>query len=168
MTADLRIKLTNIATNLRSLNLDAPEIDDAIIKLDNLAFAAGDDPARGVVDEVIRDLRGTMEHCLSADDEGVDYAVSRQKLDALTTLGLMEKVGRGRWVPTEAGEAFASLQAAQPAVPSVPEGMVLVPRVPTIAMENAWEQHYGNTFKGRYSSMLAAATPKDQPAQGVE
>lgn len=48
------------------------------------------------------------EHCISAADEGVDYAVTRPMLDAMTTLGLMEKVGRGKWAPTEAAHQFVS------------------------------------------------------------
>lgn len=39
----------------------------------------------------------------------------------------------------------------------VADGFVAVPREPTIEMENAWDQHYGNTFRGRYRAMLAAA-----------
>lgn len=61
---------------------------------------------------VIAELREHMRHCVSAADEGVDYAVSREMLDALTTLRLMEKCGRGKWRPTEYGERFAN--TAQP------------------------------------------------------
>ena len=39
-------------------------------------------------------------------------------LDAMTTLGLMEKVGRGKWAPTEAARRFATL--ARTAPPSAP------------------------------------------------
>lgn len=42
---------------------------------------------------------------------------------------------------------------------------VLVPRSATLEMERAWEGHYGNTFKGRYAAMLAAA-PTPQPEVG--
>lgn len=46
-----------------------------------------------------------------------------------------------------------------------PAGWKLVPREPTLAMETAWEQHYGNTFRGRYSAMLAAAPAAEGVAQ---
>ncbi len=55
----------------------------------------------------ISDLREHVAHCVEAADEGVDYAVSREMLEAMTTLGLMEKVGRGKWAPTDAARLFA-------------------------------------------------------------
>ena len=60
---------------------------------------------------VIAELHEHMRHCVSAADEGVDYACSRDMLDAMTTLRLMEKCGRGRWRPTEYGESFANTAA---------------------------------------------------------
>lgn len=60
---------------------------------------------------VIAELHEHMRHCVSAADEGVDYAVSREMLDAMTTLRLIEKCGRGRWRPTEYGERFANTAA---------------------------------------------------------
>lgn len=60
------------------------------------------------------ELRDRMEHCISAADEGEDYAVPRDYLDAMTTLGLMKKVGRGKWAPTEEGEAFAERRPTLP------------------------------------------------------
>lgn len=62
----------------------------------------------------LEDLREQMAHCVSAADEGVDYAVSRGTLDAMTTLGLMGKVGLGKWAPTDAGRDFAN---AKPTLP---------------------------------------------------
>lgn len=59
------------------------------------------------------ELQEAMAHCVCAADEGEDYAVSREMLNVLTTLGLMQKVGRGKWSPTKAGIAFASQKAAR-------------------------------------------------------
>ena len=72
---------------------------------------------------VIAELHAHMRHCLSAADEGVDYAVSREMLDAMTTLRLMEKCGRGKWRPTEYGESFVYGAPKQQAV-EVTEDMV--------------------------------------------
>lgn len=64
----------------------------------------------------IQDLLHFTEHCLNASDEGVDYAVPRDWLDALTAMRLLEKTGRGRWAPTESAsslvEAAHALTAA--------------------------------------------------------
>ena len=49
----------------------------------------------------LHNLLHFTEHCISAAEEGVDYAASRGWLDAMTTMGIMEKVGRGKWAPTE-------------------------------------------------------------------
>lgn len=66
-----------------------------------------DELSRNVVGQpFVRNLLGFAEHCISAAEEGEDYAVSRPMLDAMTTLGLMEKVGRGKWAPTPAAEQF--------------------------------------------------------------
>lgn len=73
----------------------------------------------------ITDLLDATEHCLSAADEGVDYAVSRPMLDAMTTLGLMEKVRRGRWAPTDSARRFVTL--ARSAHPSACELGAWVP-----------------------------------------
>ena len=62
----------------------------------------------------IRDLLAFTEHCLSASDEGVDYAVPREWLDAMTTLGLLEKTGRGLWAPTEAAKEFVRRSTTPP------------------------------------------------------
>jgi hypothetical protein len=77
----------------------------------------------------IRDLLGFTAHCISAAEEGVDYAVPRAMLDAMTTLGLMEKVGRGKWSPTKAAEQFvraANTNAAQPAGVAVDSELLLL------------------------------------------
>lgn len=71
---------------------------------------------------VIAELHEHMRHCVSAADEGVDYAVSREMLDAMTTMRLMEKCGRGKWRPTEYGESFAN--TAAPKQKAVDEAMV--------------------------------------------
>jgi hypothetical protein len=52
---------------------------------------------------------------------------------------------------------FKRLMEERQPQPGRVEGMVLVPAEPTLAMENAWHKHYGNTFRGRYRSMIAAA-----------
>ncbi|WP_202844730.1 hypothetical protein [Luteimonas saliphila] len=88
---------------------------------DEIVAALREQPeARGVVDvipEAVRRLLHATEHCLSAADEGVDCGVGRPMLDAMTTLGLLEKTGRGRWAPTGAAEQFVfALTAAQPPV----------------------------------------------------
>lgn len=66
----------------------------------------------------IRNLLAHTEHCLSAADEGEAYAVSRETLDAMTTIGLMTKVGRGRWAPTEAAEKFVQAARSSTAPPA--------------------------------------------------
>ena len=127
----------------------------------------------------IRDLLHRTEHCLSAADEGVDYAVSREMLDAMTTLGLMKKVGRGKWAPTDAAERFVQAGNAALAAYALPQGMVRVPREPTEAMRAAvrgWTETVlvaeddhreypvsEDTFAEAYRAMLAAA-----PAQAGE
>lgn len=73
---------------------------------------------------VIAELHEHMRHCVSAADEGVDYAVSREMLDAMTTLRLMEKCGRGKWRPTEYGESFANTAAPKQQAVEVTEEMV--------------------------------------------
>ena len=55
----------------------------------------------------LRNLLYFTEHCISAAEEGVDYAASREWLDAMTTMGIMEKVGRGKWAPTDHAPAVA-------------------------------------------------------------
>lgn len=63
----------------------------------------------------LKDLLHFTEHCISAAEEGVDYAASREWLDAMTTMGIMEKVGRGKWAPTDHAEAVARfLTGSQP------------------------------------------------------
>lgn len=69
---------------------------------------------RAVARTWLDELRERMQHCVSAADEGEDYAVPRDMLDAMTALGLMQKVGRGKWAPTEAGRDFAG---AKPTLP---------------------------------------------------
>lgn len=68
----------------------------------------------------LRDLLDFTEHCLAAADEGADYAVPREWLEAMTTMGIMTKVGRGKWAPTRDAEAVARRLR-----PQVDEAMVL-------------------------------------------
>jgi hypothetical protein len=65
----------------------------------------------------VRNLLAFAEHCLSAADEGEDYAVPREWLDAMTTLGLMEKVGRAKWAPTDAAKQFVLAAPTSAATP---------------------------------------------------
>lgn len=74
------------------------------MKLEAIGLTKGSHPVLTLLD--------ATEHCLSAADEGEDYGVSRAMLDAMTTLGLMDKVGRGKWAPTEAAERFAAIAKA--------------------------------------------------------
>lgn len=77
-----------------------------------LYLAPPADPAKAsgsAPDGWLLELREAMAHCVSAADEGEGYAVSREMLNVMTTLGLMRKVGRGKWAPTEAGVEFAAL-----------------------------------------------------------
>lgn len=85
----------------------------------------------------IRDLIEQTEHCVSCADEGVDYGCSREWLEAMTTLRLMEKVGRGRWAPTDAGRALAALATAQPE--AKPEGNELIELANRIRSHAKWE-----------------------------
>ena len=68
-------------------------------------------------DHPVIELLWATEHCLSAAEEGVDYSVSRPMLDAMTTLGLMEKVGRGKWAPTDAASEFVRIANSFDATP---------------------------------------------------
>lgn len=54
----------------------------------------------GAFPQALESLLYFTEHCLSAADEGVDYSTSREWLDAMTTMGIMEKTGRGKWAPS--------------------------------------------------------------------
>lgn len=81
----------------------APWVIESVKRLEQLLAASaqqGGGPALPV------EIRGWMEHCVSAADEGEDYACPRSVLDALTTFGLMEKCGRGKWRPTDKGAAL--------------------------------------------------------------
>jgi len=125
----------------------------------------------------LRNLHGYMEHCVSAADEGVEYAVPRAWLDAMTTLGLMEKCGRGRWRPTEAGDQFAAWNRRPPSSEQAGD-WVLVPRVATPKMIDATWNHpvdqgegvieSQNTRNARiYSAMIEAAPAKPCDAEDV-
>lgn len=63
---------------------------------------------------ILRGLVGYVAHCVSAANEGEDYAVSRAVLDALTTLEFMEKVGPGRWAPTAGAAQFLAAMNRAP------------------------------------------------------
>jgi hypothetical protein len=56
-------------------------------------------------------LRDFTRHCICAADEGVAYAVPRDWMDAMTAMGIMTKVGRGKWAPTGDAEAVVRLLA---------------------------------------------------------
>jgi len=45
----------------------------------------------------LEELRDAAQHALDCADGGDDYACGRPMIEALTTLGIMEKTGRGLW-----------------------------------------------------------------------
>ena len=67
--------------------------------------------------QALQDLLYFTEHCLSAADEGVDYSTSREWLDAMTTMGVMKKTGRGKWAPSDQAQPVAdALRAIEQAL----------------------------------------------------
>lgn len=142
---DHYIKLTNVATNLASLNDERPEVADAVIKLTNVADAIATHPARGVVDE---DIRWCEDIAASLQEAG--GPTNNMRLIALNRL-------------------IAAAQAAQPAVPSVPDA----PDFSTLRNLLAGLDESPNTLAARISwtdsvvnEARRLATPKNQPAQG--
>lgn len=61
------------------------------------------------------DLREAAQHVLHCADCGGDYNCGRPMIDALTTLGIMKKTGRGLWsVNARAAQAVVDALSAQP------------------------------------------------------
>ncbi|MBH1392402.1 hypothetical protein I5U25_05715 [Stenotrophomonas maltophilia] len=61
----------------------------------------------------LEDLRDATRHVIDCADGGDDYSCGRPMIDALTTLGILEKTGRGLWSVNaqEAQAVFAALSA---------------------------------------------------------
>ena len=194
--------LLKIAENLAAAGLDHPAVDDAVIKLTNgakgepVAWVNGDDlvsdeqvkwyaknyprtpgmyanytllythPAGGVVDEALEwldtEVSGTSTRYHGDPSYDHDAYWMKEKV-----IGLIR----------ECRTIFAAQAAAQPAVPSVPEGSEwwrpdarvielaerLVAPGPKASHVSASETHEISEF-----ILGLAATPKDQPAQGVD
>ena len=109
------------------------------------------------------ELIWATEHCLSAAEEGVDYSVSRPMLDAMTTLGLMEKVGRGKWSPTDAASEFVRIANSfdttpQSSAPVVGDEMVAKAyRVCEDFIEEHGDGYINDLDDGQWNEMLRAA-----------
>ena len=135
--------LQQIADNLAGLGLPHPEIADAVIKLTNAATTA-----RGVVDGLCERLQQKCSdwgtYWRAPDAHGVDLSLD-QALELLR----------------DALGVEVEIKAAQPAVPSVPEFQ----RWADIARNGT-----PNDFAQEFDAIRKwfAATPKDQPAQGVD
>ncbi len=50
-----------------------------------------------VIPRPLEDLLDATKHVIDCADGGDDYACSRPMIEALTTLEIMRKTGRGRW-----------------------------------------------------------------------
>jgi hypothetical protein len=77
-------------------------------------------PAAAVPEDMLprplQDLRYAIEHVMSCADGGDDFACGRPMIDALTTLGIMQKTGRGRWsVDIDVAGSVARMLSAAPA-----------------------------------------------------
>lgn len=53
-------------------------------------------------------FRYYVEHAINANEDGDDFAIPRAYIDALTTMGILEKVGRGKWTVTKDASEVAS------------------------------------------------------------
>ncbi len=64
----------------------------------------------------LEDFRDATRHVIDCADGGDDYSCGRPMIDALTTLGILEKAGRGLWKVNarEAQAVFDALAARQP------------------------------------------------------
>ncbi|AEM50756.1 hypothetical protein [Stenotrophomonas maltophilia] len=63
----------------------------------------------------LEDLRDATRHVIDCADGSDDYGCGRPMIDALTTLGILEKTGRGLWsVNARAAQAVVDALSAQP------------------------------------------------------
>lgn len=63
----------------------------------------------------LEELRDAAQHVIHCADGGGDYNCGRPMIEAMTTLGLMKKTGRGMWsVNVRAAQAVVDALAAQP------------------------------------------------------
>ncbi|HID8537184.1 TPA: hypothetical protein ACXIMI_002314 [Stenotrophomonas maltophilia] len=64
----------------------------------------------------LEDLRDALQHVIDCADGGDDYSCGRPMIDAMTTLGLMRKTGRGLWSVNvlDAQAVVEALAARQP------------------------------------------------------
>lgn len=74
------------------------------------------------------DLRDATRHVIDCADGGDDYGCGRPMIDALTTLGILEKTGRGLWsVNAQEAKAVIAALSAQPSPATCKEGLQVHP-----------------------------------------
>lgn len=127
----------------------------------------------GAIPSPLFDLREAAQHVLHCADCGGDYNCGRPMIDALTTLGIMKKTGRGLWsVNARAAQAVVDALSAQPSPGGQGDASHYWPEVDRILVDAYVAGSEGDEFdmiaaRTAIHAALAARQPVGEPDEPI-